>query len=171
MSSIVSAKPFRAGRARATLALATASIALLAIGATPGSAEISHASAIPTPVIKRVSPMRVKVGRMIAIRGRGFSATRKRNKVIFKAKNGRLALGRVTLASRRRLVLRVPASVELVLTKKASIGVPTRVYLRVVTSRYGKRSIKRHSPVIVSALRRAGTATCGKRGSTGNATC
>jgi hypothetical protein len=138
--------------------------AAAAVAVIPTSAEAAptaHAAAAK-PTITRVSPMRVKVGRTITVRGSHFSGRRSRDKVIFKAKNGRSAIGRVTRASGSKLVLRVPTAAEQILTKKGSSGVPTRIYLRVVTNHYGKLTKLRHSPVVVSALKSGKTAACGK---------
>jgi hypothetical protein len=135
---------------RALLAIAGA--AGLALIPTTGQAAPTAHTAAAKPTITRVSPMRVRVGRTITVRGTNFSSSPRANKVIFKAKNGRVAIGRVKRASHTKLVLAVPASAERILTVKASLGMPTRAYLRVVTHRYGKRSRLRHSPVLVSAL-------------------
>jgi hypothetical protein len=139
----------------------TAAAAVAVIPTTAEAAPRAHAAAAK-PTITRVSPMRVKVGRTITVRGRHFSRRRTRDKVVFKAKNGRSAIGKVTRASGSKLVLKVPSAAEQILTKKSSSGVPTRIYLRVVTNHYGKISSLRHSPVVVSSLRSGKTAACGK---------
>lgn len=103
------------------------------------------------PTISRVSPMRVTVGHTITIRGAGFSSSRTRNTIILKGAAGRSTFAKPSRASSTKLVVTVPAAAELILTKKAAAGVPTRVSLRVVAKRYGKVSIRRHSPIVVSA--------------------
>ncbi|MGI8845605.1 MAG: IPT/TIG domain-containing protein [Thermoleophilaceae bacterium] len=95
--------------------------------------------------------MRVSVNRTITIRGTGFSAVRRRNTVILKGAAGRLSFAKPLTASSTTLVVRIPTAAERILTQKSAGGVPTRVSLRVVTSRYGKVSIRRHSPILVSA--------------------
>jgi hypothetical protein len=132
------------------LLVISAAAAVAVIPTTAEAAPRAHASATK-PTITRVSPMRVKVGRTITLRGKHFSHRRTRNKVIFKAKNGRSAIGRVVRASGSKLVLKVPSAAEYVLTKKGTARAPTRIYLRVVTNRYGTQSKLRHSPVIVSS--------------------
>jgi IPT/TIG domain len=130
-------------------------VAAASVAVIPTSAEAApraHAAATK-PTITRVSPMRVKVGRTITVRGKHFSRRRTRDKVLFRAKNGRSAIASVKRASGSKLVLKVPAAAEQILTKKSSKGVPTRIYLRVVTNRYGKLSSLRHSPVVVSSLK------------------
>lgn len=121
-----------------------------AAGATPASAAKSE--------IDLVSPMRVTVGKTLTIRGTGFSAKRKRNTVLFVAPNKRTAFAKPRRAGRRKLVVRVPGSVERLLNNAdgEDVGNPTRFGIRVVVDRkYGKRTIRRHSPLVVSALRTA----------------
>ena len=135
--------------------------ALLAPGAAEAKSSKRQTAAVPT--IKLVSPMRVRVGRTITIRGKGFSRSRKRNTVLFKSRQGgRSAFAKASRASRTKLVVRIPASAERLLTLSAGKGVATRLTLRVVTSRYGKASKRRHSPVVFSALSTGKTAACGR---------
>ncbi len=128
-----------------------------AAGAVPAGAAKSE--------VKLVSPMRVTVGETITIRGKHFSARRKRNTVLFIAPNKQTAFAKPRRAGRRKLVVKVPGSVERLLSNGDGVGVgnPTRFGVRVVVGRsYGKRSARRHSPVIVSALRTGEPASCGQ---------
>ncbi len=136
---------------RAFTSLAAAAAITAAGLAGTGGVEAKSTSAAQ-PTVKRVSPMRVKVGRTITIRGTGFSSSRKRNTIIFKGAAGRSTFGKPSRASRTKLVVKVPAVAERILTKTPAGGAPTRVSIKVVTSRFGKTSIKRHSPVVVSAV-------------------
>jgi len=115
-------------------------------------------------VIDLVAPMRVTVGGTLTIRGRNFSSVGRSNTVIFRSPTERVAFAKPRRAARRKLVVRVPGSVERILRNKDSKGVgdPTRLTIRVVVSRrYGKKTIRRNSPVVVSALRSGAPATCG----------
>lgn len=123
-------------------------------------AEAAAAKKKPVSTIKRVSPMRVKVGKTITLRGIRFSSRRKANTVVFRGSNGRSAFAKPVRASRSKLVVKVPGSVERLLTKKGTKRMPTRFKLRVVAARrYGKLSTRRHSPVIVSNTK---PARCGR---------
>lgn len=121
----------------------------------------------PVPVITKVSPMRVAVGRKITLRGKRFSSVRRRNTVLFRGPTGRAAFAKPVRASRTKIVVKVPGSVERLLTKVGTKRIPTRFKLRVVANRrYGKLTIRRRSPVIVSAASAGGvggiqTVTCG----------
>ncbi len=141
-----------------------ASVAVLGALLLPGAAQAktSKRQKAAVPTIKLVSPMRVRVGRTITIRGKGFSRSRKRNTVLFKSRSGRSAFAKASRASSTKLVVRIPASAERLLTLSAGKGVATRLTLRVVTSRYGKASKRRQSPVVFSALASGKTAACGR---------
>jgi len=127
-------------------------ITVSSLAAAGGVAATAESGATAQSTITRVSPMRAKISRTITIRGTGFSAIRKRNTVILKGAGGRLSLAKPISASGTKLVVRIPFAAERLLTRHPAGGAPTRVSLRVITSRYGKASIKRHSPVLVSAL-------------------
>lgn len=146
------------------LALACAALALTpGIAADAAAAGKQKAKAKPGPAITFVAPMRVTVGRTITIRGKGFSARKGRNTVIFLSPTKQTAFAKPLRASKRKLVVRVPGSIERLLVKHADSAVPTRFALRVLAGRYGKPTPRRRSPVILSA-RGTDTAVgdCGK---------
>lgn len=149
------------------LAFACAALALAPGIATDAvAAGKAKAKAKPGPEITFVAPMRVTVGRTITIRGKGFSARKGRNTVIFVSPTKQTAFAKPVRASKRKLVLRVPGSVERLLAKQANNAVPTRFALRVLSGRYGKLTPRKRSPVIVSARGAGGntdaTSGCGK---------
>jgi hypothetical protein len=124
------------------LLLALAALALLAPAPAPAAKRRA-------PVITFVSPMRVKVGDTLTIRGRNFSSRRSRNTVIFLAPNGRTAFAKPRGASSRKLVVRVPGAVARLMSRRDGRSVPTRFKLRVLTSRFGRFTVRRLSPVIL----------------------
>jgi IPT/TIG domain-containing protein len=101
------------------------------------------------PVITSVSPMRIKVGDSLTIRGRNFSSRRRKNTVIF-AVGRRSFFVKPSRASRRKLRVQVPVSLERVM-KSDGKGhrKATRFSLQVAAKKFGKRTGKRLSPVIV----------------------
>ena len=102
---------------RMTQKRAIVGLASLAVcGALPVSplaadATVSQRAATP-PAIKIVSPMRARIGHTLTIRGRGFSPVRERNTVVFSHKGRRAALAKPFRASRTKLLVTVPASVD-----------------------------------------------------------
>ena len=146
---------------RTLTALALLSALFVVLPAAPAQAATKSAA---KATIKLVSPMRVNVGRNITISGRNFSTSRRRNTVIFRSPGKRVAFTKPRRAGRRKLIVRVPASVERLLTNKDAKGVgsATRFRLRVVVGRkYGNLSRRRNSPVIQSSLRGGRPAACG----------
>jgi hypothetical protein len=101
-----------------------------------------------TPKITRVQPMRVNVGGKLTISGRNFKAKRARNTVIFRAPSGRSAFAKPRRASRRKLVVVVPAAVARLLVGESGRQRPTRFRLRVLAGRFSKFTSRRLSPVI-----------------------
>jgi IPT/TIG domain len=105
----------------------------------------------PVPEITRVQPMRISVGGTLTIKGRRFKPARTKNTVIFRASDGRTAFVKPRLATRTKLVLRVPASVARLLKVSGSRQQPTRLKLRVLAGKFSKFTPKRLSPVVTSA--------------------
>jgi len=126
-------------------------------------------SSVNAPTIELVSPMRVKAGGKIVLRGKNFSSRRVRNTVVFR--RGRVVLAKPLAASRRRLVLKVPAAVHKLLAEQEGEAIPTRLRLQVVSrrgsrrsGRIGRRTGPNRSPLVVP--RAAPTITSGPPGST-----
>ncbi|HYI37279.1 MAG TPA: IPT/TIG domain-containing protein [Thermoleophilaceae bacterium] len=124
--------------------------ALVACGALLAPVGVAEAAKKSTkPAIKRVTPMRATVGKTLTIRGTNFSKSRRRNTVLFIA-GKRQAFAKPRRASRKKLVVKIPGSVENLLDKAKRRGA-TRLKLRVVTKRYGKKTTLRLSPIVLSA--------------------
>ena len=119
--------------------------ALLVVPATAGAQKRSKT---PAPQITRVQPMRVAVGGTLTISGRNFKAQRRKNTVIFRSGNGRTAFAKPSRASKRKLVVRVPAAVSRLLRVANSSQRPTRLQLRVLAGKFSKFTPRRLSPVV-----------------------
>jgi len=102
----------------------------------------------PTPVIKRVQPMRVAVGARLTITGKNFKAQRRKNTVVFRSANGRTAFAKPLRASTRKLVVRIPASVARLLRVSNGGQRPTRLKLRVLAGKFSAFTPRRLSPVV-----------------------
>ena len=114
----------------------------------PATAVAQKRSKAPAPQITRVQPMRVAVGGTLTISGRNFKAQRGKNTVIFRSNNGRTAFAKPRRASKRKLVVRVPAAVARLLRVANSSQRPTRLQLRVLAGKFSKFTPKRLSPVV-----------------------
>jgi hypothetical protein len=136
---------------RRTIATTLALTALVPLAGTAEAApSAKSAAAKSAPAITLVSPMRVRVGSLITIRGRNFSRNRRRNTVVFASPSGRAAFAKPVRAGRRKLVVRVPGTVERLLNVRDNSRVPTRMRLRVLAGRFSRFTPRRLSPVIVS---------------------
>ncbi len=127
------------------LTLAAAASLALVPAAFAAKKKAKQAS---TPEISRVLPMRLGVGETLTLRGKNFSANRKRNTVIFRAPSGRTAFAKPSKASKTKLVVTVPGAVSRLLAKSNGSSVPTRFSLRVLSGSFSKFTGRRLSPVI-----------------------
>lgn len=131
-------------------ALFVAPVALavtFAWASAPASAAPRAQAAKPT--IVRVTPMRLDVGELLTIRGRNFQAKKGRNTVIFRGAGGRTAFAKPRRATKRKLVVKVPASVSRLLVLRDGNQVPTRIKLRVLAGKFSAFTPRRLSPVVV----------------------
>jgi hypothetical protein len=115
----------------ATVAVALgAMLALLA-----GTTDADAAKRKRYPVVTSVSPMNAKVGDTITIRGRNFVRGKNKNSVVFKRDGARAVFAKQTLGTAKQIRVVVPEALRRYLTE----NVPSRVRLRVLSQRFGKR--------------------------------
>ncbi|MBA2419672.1 MAG: hypothetical protein H0V57_00905 [Thermoleophilaceae bacterium] len=120
----------------------------LLLGALPAGASAGK-RAKPAPKVTFVSPMRVRAGSSLSIRGRNFSAKRRGNTILFSTPGGRATFVKPRRSSRRRLVLVVPKSLDRFMSRdSAGRRKPLRFTLRVATARFSKHTPRRLSPVV-----------------------
>lgn len=127
-------------RLAAPLLLLAVALLMVAAPAAPAATK--------SPSITKVSPMRVKVGSTLTIRGKNFSSKRTRNTVFFRGVGGRSAFVKPRRASRTKLVVKVPAAVGRLLSRRDGTAIATRLKLRVLTSKFSKYTSSRLSPVV-----------------------
>ena len=147
------------------LALASAAVLMLPVGA--GAAPSKKGSKASTPTITRVTPMRVRVGALLTIRGRHFKPARSKNTVIFRGPDGRSAFAKPRRASRSKLVVTVPPAVARLVAKSSGAPKPTRFKLRVLAGKFSKFTSRRLSPVVVPANSGSGPNGGGGGGASG----
>lgn len=96
------------------------------------------------PVVKSVSPLKLKVGQKLTLHGRGFVPGKHKTRVTFVRVNGKgVATAAADKGSRTKVVVTVPVSLNTLLAGKSA-----RFKLRVLAKRYGKWTTKRLSPVL-----------------------
>ncbi len=128
-------------------------LAVAAVSLTPAAPAVAAKRAkAAKPKITRVTPMRVTVGDTLTIRGKGFKANRRKNTVVFQGAGGRTVFAKPRAATKRKLVVKIPASVSRLLIVRSSRQVPTRMRLRVLAGRFSSFTPRRLSPVVTSPV-------------------
>src|SRR3954467_13876205 len=110
------------------------------------SSTASAAKRPPTPEIKSISPLAVKVGEKLTVKGTNFVPGKSKTRVFFVRRGGGTAFARADTATRTKLVVTIPAQLDKVLAGKAA-----RVQIRVLTKKFGKLSATKKSPVVSPA--------------------
>jgi hypothetical protein len=130
-------------------AVAAAVTTAPAVAPVTADAKPTKRAKAAKPKITRVAPMRVNVGDRLVIRGKNFKAKKRRNTVIFRGAGGRTAFAKPRRATRRKLVVKVPASVARLLVVRDGKQRPTRLKLRVLAGKFSRFTPRRLSPVVL----------------------
>jgi hypothetical protein len=108
------------------------------LASTAGASAASKA-----PVVKSISPMKLKVGEKLTVKGSGFIPGKGKTRVFFVRRGGGTAFARVNSATKTKFVVTVPAQLDKVLKGKAA-----RVQLRVLAKKFGSLSAVKKSPIV-----------------------
>jgi hypothetical protein len=101
------------------------------------------------PLVKRVAPKHAFVGETLTIRGKHFRRGVYKNTVAFKRRGAKVVLVRVQKGTSKMLKFELPKRLEKVLLVRNGTPVPTRLQVRVLSSRFGKRYTSRaRSPIV-----------------------
>src|SRR3954463_9953840 len=126
---------------RVVLCLGALISALLVLSASAFAATKPSA-----PTVSSVSPMRLKVGETLTVRGTNFIPGKGKTRVLFVRKGGGAAFARAQSATKTKLVVILPPQLEKVLGGKS-----VRVQLRVLAKKFGKLSARSKSPIVTPA--------------------
>jgi hypothetical protein len=130
---------------------------VLCLGALISALLVFSASALaatkkpPAPTVSSVSPMHLKVGEKLTVRGNNFIPGKGKTRVLFVRKGGGAAFARAQSATTTKLVVILPPQLEKVLGGKA-----VRVQLRVLAKKFGKLSARSKSPIVSPAVATGG---------------
>src|SRR4051794_565137 len=124
---------------------------VLCLGALLSALLVTCASAFAaskptTPTVSSVSPMRLKVGEKLTVKGKNFIPGKGKTRVLFVRKGGGAAFARAESATKTKLVVTLPAQLDKVLAGKAS-----RIQIRVLGKKFGKLSAAGKSPIVTPA--------------------
>jgi hypothetical protein len=131
-------------------ALMAAAAALL-VPATAGTATADAKSR--APVVKKVTPKKVFVGETMTVRGRHFRRGVNKNMVAFKRKGAKVVLAPAERGTAKLLKVELPKRLEKVLLVQNGTPIPTRLQIRVMSARFGKRYTRRSRSPLVGAER------------------
>jgi hypothetical protein len=126
---------------RLVLCLGALISALLVLSASALAATKSTA-----PTVSSVSPMRLKVGEKLTVKGKNFIPGKGKTRVLFVRKGGGAAFARADSATKTKLVVTLPAQLDNVLAGKVA-----RVQIRVLAKKFGTLSAFKKSPVVTPA--------------------
>jgi len=91
------------------------------------------------PVVKRITPKRVFVGETLSIRGHHFRPGVFKNAVAFKRAGAKVVLVRAEKSTKKLIKVKLPKRLEKVLLVQNGTPVPTRLQVRVMSTRFGKK--------------------------------
>lgn len=122
---------------------------LHATAASPAAIARRLAS-IPLPSIKRVTPLRVTIGRTLTIYGRNFVPGRGRDTVVFFRSGAPVIFLRASSATSTRIHVKLTSKLaQYLLVRNDGTKEPTRFHLRVLTRRFGASfTPTRLSPIV-----------------------
>jgi hypothetical protein len=113
------------------------------------AAGTSTAEAAKAPVVKRVSPKNVFVGETLTVHGRYFRPGIGKNTVAFKRKGAKVVLVRSGKSTKKLIRVELPKRLEKLLPVANGTPVATKLQVRVMTTRLGRRYTSRaDSPVV-----------------------
>src|SRR3954452_15550039 len=124
---------------------------VLCLGALISALLVLSASALaatkpPAPTVTSVSPMRLKVGETLTVKGKNFIPGKGKTRVLFVRKGGGAAFARANTATKTKLVVTLPAQLDKVLAGKSA-----RIQIRVLGKKFGKLSATGKSPIVPPA--------------------
>jgi hypothetical protein len=117
-----------------------------ALGCALVAPAAASAKSAPAPVVNSISPMKLKVGEQLTVKGKNFLPGARKTRVFFVRRGGGTAFARAEKATRTKLVVTVPDQLGKVLDGKSA-----RVQIRVLAKKFGKLTVARKSPIVSPA--------------------
>ena len=114
-------------------AVFTAALGTLIVPATAGAA------AVKTPVITKVTPKNVSVGETLVVNGKNFRRGKAKNTLLFKRDGGKALFVKTGVATKTKIIIAVPKSLEKYMAVKDGKPTATRFRLRVLSTKLGKK--------------------------------
>ncbi len=128
---------------RAGLLVALTALLVPAVAGTTANAKTR------APVVTRITPKHVYVGETMTIRGHHFRRGLNKNTVAFKRRGAKAVFVTAEKGTTKMLRFKLPKRLEKILVVKNGTPTPTRLQVRVLAAKFGKRFSKRAiSPIV-----------------------
>jgi hypothetical protein len=121
-------------RVRTITTLAVSATAVLAL---PAGTAVAKKTTYP--VITKVTPMKVGVGDLMTIKGRGFRAGKNKNTVVFKRFGQRAIFVKAESATSTAITLHVPLKLQAYMKVVNNQPVPSVFAIRIIARRFGQK--------------------------------
>jgi hypothetical protein len=138
-------------------------LGVLCLAVLPAASALAAGKGAARPTISSVGPAKVGVGDTLTIRGRNFLAGKNRNTVIFKHNGGPAVSVKAGQATRTRIAVVVPLSLDKYLSATGGVIQPARFRIRVRARTLSKITALKRSALIGpagDAAGGAGSAAC-----------
>jgi hypothetical protein len=133
-------------RVQTITSIALSAAAVLAI---PAGTAVAKKKAPKYPVVTKVTPMKVGVGDLMTIAGKGFRAGKNKNTVVFKRFGQRAVFVKAEAATTTKLTLHVPLKLQAYMPLVNNQPAPGVFAIRVISKRFGQRFTgKKLSPTV-----------------------
>jgi hypothetical protein len=131
-------------RVRTITTLAVSATAVLALPAGTAVAKTPK-----YPVVTKVTPMKVGVGDLLTIKGKGFRAGKNKNTVVFKRFGQRAVFVKAESATATAIRLHVPLKLQAYMKVANNLPVPSVFSIRIIAKRFGQKFTSRKlSPTV-----------------------
>jgi hypothetical protein len=133
----------------------SAALAALLVPAAAGTANAAkhHHHKTKLPVVTSVRPLNVAIGQTLTVRGRNFRPGVNKNTVAFKRTGSRVIFVKARLSTKKMLKVVLPDSLAKALKASNGAFVPTRLQIRVLAKKFGKRYTRKSLSPLVSPRR------------------
>ncbi len=123
---------------RAGLVAALSALLLPAVAAGPATADAAKRTK-RLPVVTKITPKNAFVGETLTVRGRYFRPGVNKNTVAFKRRGARVVFVKAAKGTKKLLKVVLPKRLEKVLLVRNGTAVPTKLQIRVISYRFGRK--------------------------------
>jgi hypothetical protein len=138
---------------RAGTSAALAALLVPAAAGTANAAKHHHHKKTRLPVVTSVKPLNVAIGQTLIVRGRNFRPGVDKNTVAFRRKGSRVVFVKARIGTKKMLKVVLPDSLSKVLKASNGAFAPTRLQIRVLAKKFGKKFTRRGLSPLVAPRR------------------